>query len=376
MTRKREFLACPGNWIYGLGIKALHRKGVGMRLSNVIVAALTLVLSATVFGKPEKLAVGDPAPGLNIDVWVKGSEVKITPGKVYVIEFWATWCVPCKKSIPHLTELQKKYGRDKLVVVGISDENQELVESFVKKQGDNMDYVVATDRRNGTSRSWMKAAGMEGIPAAFIVDRAGNVAYIGRPNEESFSLTLASVMSGRYDPVLQKQAEPILQSARRARKVRNWRIALRHYDEVIALDSMVFADIAIERFSMILLDMNDAPQAYDYADSVLIRDKFAKDPGALRMLAAVITRHPDIEPDDRDLEVAMTAAELSLTLEGTRDPEALSMAALVHFHRGEIDEAVELQTRAYFLAEPVEKAGYKRVLASYQDAANRATAGS
>jgi hypothetical protein len=72
----------------------------------------------------------------------------------------------------------------------------------------------------------------------------------------------------------------------------------------------------------------------------------------------------------------MTAAELSLTLEGTRDPKSLSMAALVHFHRGEIDEAVELQTRAYFLAQPDVKAGYKRVLASYKDAANRATAGS
>ena len=347
-----------------------------MRLSNVIVAALALALSATVFGKPQKLAVGDPAPGLNIDVWVKGGEVKITPGKVYVIEFWATWCAPCRKSIPRLTELQTKYGRDRLVIVGISDENQETVESFVKKQGDNMDYVVATDRRNGTSRSWMRAAGMEGIPAAFIVDQGGKVAYIGRPNEESFYLTLASVMSGRYDPVLQEQAAPVLRSARRARKVRNWRMALRHYDEVIALDSMVFADVAIERFSMILLDMKDAPQAYDYASSELIRGKFAKDSGALRMLAAVIAKHPDIEPDNRDLEVAMTAAELSLTLEGTRDPESLSMAALVHFHRGEIDEALELQTRAYFLAQPEAKAGYKRVLGSYRAAANRATAGS
>jgi thiol-disulfide isomerase/thioredoxin len=313
-----------------------------MRLSNVIVAALTLALTATVFGKPQKLAVGDPAPGLSIDVWVKGDEVKIAPGKVYVIEFWATWCAPCRKSIPHLTELQKKYG-DRLVIIGVSDEPQETVEPFVNKQGDNMDYVVATDRRNGTNRSWMKASGMEGIPAAFIVDAAGKIAYIGRPNEEAFYLTLASVMSGRYDPLLQKQAAPILQSARRARKVRNWRMALRHYDEVIALNPMVFADVAIERFSMILLDMDDAPQAYEYANRVLIRDKFAKDSGALRMLAAVIATHPDIKSADR---------------------------------RGEIDEAVEMQTRAYFLAKPDAKAGYKRVLASYRDAANRATAGS
>jgi thiol-disulfide isomerase/thioredoxin len=347
-----------------------------MRLSNLIVAALALALSAVALGKPEKLAIGDQAPGLNIDVWVKGSEVQLQAGKVYVIEFWATWCVPCKKSIPHLTELQKKYGRDKLVIVGISDEPAATVEPFVQQQGDNMDYVVATDRRNGTNRAWMKAAGMQGIPTAFIVDRSGKIAFIGNPLDESFDLTLASVMSGRYDPVLQEQAAPMLQSARRARQVRNWRMALRHYDEVIGLDSMVFADVAIERFSMILLDMKDPEQAYEYARDELIGGKFAKDAGALRMLAEEIATSPDIEREGRDLEVAMTAAEKALALEGTRDPESLSMAALVHFHRGEIDEAVELQTRAYFLAAPEAKAGYKRVLSSYRHAADRASSGS
>jgi tetratricopeptide (TPR) repeat protein len=210
---------------------------------------------------------------------------------------------------------------------------------------------------------------------AFIVDRAGKIAFIGHPLDEAFDLTLASVLSGRYDPILQKQADPLLQSARRARQVRNWRMALRHYDEVIAMNPMVFAYVAIERFSMILLDMKDAPQAYDYASNDLIGDKFAKDAGALRMLAEEIATNPEIKPDHRDLDVAMTAAELSLNLEGRRDPEALSMAALVHFHRGEIDEAVELQTRAYFLARPDAKAGYKRVLAGYQDAASRAGTG-
>jgi thiol-disulfide isomerase/thioredoxin len=347
-----------------------------MRLSNVIAVALALTLPGAALGAGPKLTVGDQAPGLAIENWVKGAEVKIEPGKVYVIEFWATWCLPCKKSIPHLTEVQEKYGRENLVVVGISDESKEVVESYVTRMGDKMDYTVATDRRDATGRSWMKAAGLEGIPSAFIVDRQGKIAFIGSPLEEAFYLTLASVVSGRYDPALQAQAEPILKSARRARKVRNWRMALRHYDEVVAMDSMVFADVAIERFSMVLLDMKDADQAYEYARGGLVGGKFAKDAGALRMLAQVIATHPDIEQGDRDLELAMAAAERSLALDGTRDPESLSVAALVHFHRGEIDEAVELQTRAYFLAEPKAKAGYKRVLVSYQDAVDRATAGS
>jgi thiol-disulfide isomerase/thioredoxin len=343
-----------------------------MRLTNLTAAVLTLALAGAALGAGEKLKVGDEAPGLNIDAWVKGSEIKIEPGKVYIVEFWATWCAPCRKSIPQMTKVQEQYGRDRLVVIGISDEAKEVVEPFVAKQGKKMDYTVATDRRNATNRAWMKAAGLSGIPAAFIVDRQGKLAFIGSPLSEAFYLTLRSVVSGRYDPALQTQAEPILQSARRARQVRNWRMAQRHYDEVIELNSMVFADVAIERFSMVLLDMKDPSQAYQYARGDLIDQKFAKDAGALRMLAEVIVGHPDIAPDDRDLELAMAAAEQSLTLEGARHPESLSVAALVHYHRGEIDEAVELQTRAYFLAEPKAKAGYKRVLASYRDAADRA----
>ncbi|MHC4129978.1 MAG: TlpA family protein disulfide reductase [Planctomycetota bacterium] len=346
-----------------------------MRLSNVIAATLALTLPGAALGADEKLAVGDQAPGLNIETWVKGQEVKIEPGKVYIIEFWATWCAPCKKSIPHLTELQKKYGPDKLVIVGITDEAQEIVESFVQKQGDNMDYTVATDRRGACNRLWMRAAGLQGIPAAFIVDRGGKVAFIGNPLDDAFDQTLASVMSGRFDPALQKQAAPILKSARRARTVRNWRMALRHYDQVIEMDAMVFADVAIERFSMILLDMKDSDEAYEYARSGLIDGKFAKDSGALRMLAEEIATNPDIERAGRDLEVAMVAADKSLQLEGRRDPESLAAVALVHYHRGEIQEAVQLQTRAYFLARPEVKAGFKRVLGSYRDAADRAGTG-
>ena len=55
--------------------------------------------------------VGDPAPRLQVDRFVKGAPVKdFKQGQVYVVEFWATWCRPCKESIPHITELQKKYG--------------------------------------------------------------------------------------------------------------------------------------------------------------------------------------------------------------------------------------------------------------------------
>jgi thiol-disulfide isomerase/thioredoxin len=345
------------------------------RTSSVVVAGLALALTLVGSGPAvarDKLEIGSPAPELNVEDWVKGSAVTIEKGKVYVIEFWATWCGPCRKSIPHLTKLQDRYGTDKVVVVGISDEHKDVVEKFVQKQGENMGYTVGIDRRNATNRAWMQAAGLKGIPAAFIVDRAGKIAFIGHPLDDSFVLTLESVVAGRYDPVLQAQADPILKSARRARTVRNWRMALRHYDEVIELNPRVFADVAIERFNMVLLDMKDPEQAYDYAEHELIGKKFAKDAGAQRMLAEVITLHPDIPDEQRDMDLALTAAENSLALDGPSNAEALRVAALVRYHRGEVKQAVEMQTRAYFLVSPNEKASYKRVLDSYRDAAGRA----
>ena len=68
--------------------------------------------------------IGDKAKPLEIAEWVKGKkDVDVTDGKsVYVVEFWATWCGPCRTTIPHLTELQKEYS-DKVVFVGVSKED-------------------------------------------------------------------------------------------------------------------------------------------------------------------------------------------------------------------------------------------------------------
>jgi thiol-disulfide isomerase/thioredoxin len=129
------------------------------------------------------LEVGSPAPKLEVQEFIKGEPVKsFEKGKIYVVEFWATWCPPCRTSIPHLTEMQKKYKDAVFIGVSISENNWDGVKQFVTEMGEKMDYRVAMDGRAGKmAKNWMAAAAQQGIPTAFIVNGEGKIAWIGHP---------------------------------------------------------------------------------------------------------------------------------------------------------------------------------------------------
>lgn len=143
---------------------------------------------------PTKL--GDAAYPLAGLTWVKGDPVTLSPGNVYVVEFWATWCPPCRASIPHLTALQKKY-QDRVTFIGVSQETVETVEPFVTAQAEQMDYTVAVDPTKKVSRGYMTAFGQGGIPHAFVVDGAGKVVWHGHPMDP-IEPVLDQVLAGAY----------------------------------------------------------------------------------------------------------------------------------------------------------------------------------
>ena len=81
-----------------------------MKRTVLFIFAGALALAGSLFAAD----LGDEAKPLQISKWVKGKKVNLAKGKgkkVYVVEFWATWCPPCRTTIPHLTELQKKYKK-------------------------------------------------------------------------------------------------------------------------------------------------------------------------------------------------------------------------------------------------------------------------
>ncbi len=168
--------------------------------------ALFLTLAVALPADAQSLSIGDPAPKLEVKSFVKGEPVtKFEPGKVYVVEFWATWCGPCKASIPHLTELQKKNPGVSFIGVSVLEQQPEGVKPFVDEMGDKMAYRVAMDAvdekaegdQGAMARNWLKAAGQNGIPSAFVVNGGGKIAWIGHPME--MDKPLQKIVSGAWD---------------------------------------------------------------------------------------------------------------------------------------------------------------------------------
>src|SRR5437762_6606240 len=154
----------------------------------VVFLAVALTLGLGGRAAAERLGIGDPDPKLEVKEFVKGDPVKqFDKGKTYVVEFWATWCGPCRTSIPHVTELQKKHKDVVFIGVSVWERDQSGVKPFVKEMGDKMDYRVAMDdvaegakgNEGKMAKNWMTAAEQDGIPAAFIVNGEGKVAWIG-----------------------------------------------------------------------------------------------------------------------------------------------------------------------------------------------------
>ncbi|MBL8876462.1 MAG: TlpA family protein disulfide reductase [Phycisphaerae bacterium] len=158
------------------------------------------------------LTVGSMAPRISVDRWLKGAPVySYERGRVYVVEFWATWCTPCVASIPHLTELQQKYPN--ITIIGVTaseqptrsnlDDRLTKAEAFVAKQGTRMDYTVAYDGNGFMWSNWMIPAQRGGIPATFIVGPEGRIEWIGHPQMDEFDRALEEVVNRpgvRNDP--------------------------------------------------------------------------------------------------------------------------------------------------------------------------------
>lgn len=141
----------------------------------VLALALSLALLALLLACKKKeefapLKKGAPAPDFALKD-MSGNLVRLSDfkGKVVLIEFWATWCPPCKMAIPELNELQARHAGSNLVILGISiDESREIVQDFM--EDNEISYTVLFDDQN-----LVEKYGVYTIPTALVIDPQGNI---------------------------------------------------------------------------------------------------------------------------------------------------------------------------------------------------------
>jgi thiol-disulfide isomerase/thioredoxin len=330
---------------------------------------LALLIATGAHAQSTTLKVGDAAPMIQVDKTIQGELPK--DGQPYVLEFWATWCGPCKKSIPHLNDLHNRLQTKGMVILGISDESEDKVKRYVKQKGKGMSYPIAICKKDkGVQRSFFKAAGRKGIPSAFIVGADRRIKWIGNPLDPQFDKVVVAVTSGRYDPVLQRKADPKLEAARRAAKVRNFKQAYGHMDEVIALDNMVFIDVAMDKYRMMLDQEKNQEGANAFADTMI--QMYSSKPQALQALGVFLASDPDLSQNDTGR--ARIVADMLIS-QKPRDVSSLSTSAAVAYHSGDFDRAVREQKMAWMYADPSAKPDLKASLDRYMASKRRGAAG-
>lgn len=115
--------------------------------------------------------IGQKPPKFVVEKWL--TPAPGTQGKFVLIDFWATWCGPCRQSIPDLNNLHAKF-KDQIVFIGLSDESEDAVR---KMKSPKIEYSIAID----TSAQMKSAMEVRGIPHAIILDPNGIVRYEGHP---------------------------------------------------------------------------------------------------------------------------------------------------------------------------------------------------
>ena len=111
-------------------------------------------------------------------------------GKVVLLDFWATWCVPCREETPHFVELQQKYASD-LQIIGVSmDDTPEPVRTFYQQF--HMNYPVVM----GNAKTGEAYGGVLGLPIAFLIDRDGRIRkkHMGATKPETFENEIKALL--------------------------------------------------------------------------------------------------------------------------------------------------------------------------------------
>lgn len=173
-------------------------------MKNLILIIITIATSLSLIAQEGQLEVGKKVPALNVAEWLNGEPVvSFVPGMLYLVEFTHLDCAPCRKAIPHLTELQREYaGRLRVVSIysyytrdrRMADGYRDDIQALQTRMGDRMAYTVAMDRRDGaTNNRWNNN---QGFPNAYLVDGQGKLVWKGMGDYAVLAHAVATALAG------------------------------------------------------------------------------------------------------------------------------------------------------------------------------------
>lgn len=199
------------------------------------------------------LRMESPAPALEVKDWVRGQPLaNFQPGKVYIVDFWATWCGPSVSAMPSLMQLQEKYKGSGVEIVAVAadeeaataDEVGAYLDAWFTDKFPKLNFRIGLDCTGEMKKLWMQASSSLGIPSSFVVDRDSRIAFIGHPAE--LDDVLPKVLDGSWrtsdqaktadrERIARGREEVFLFKVSQAIKMEDWKTALSVIEEAIAL---------------------------------------------------------------------------------------------------------------------------------------------
>lgn len=327
-----------------------------------------------VYGNPNTytqapLTLGEQPPLLNIQQWLRGSPItKFEKEKVYLVEFWASWCNPCQKSIPHLNQIQEKYGPQGLEVVAIAAneahgygeaKGSKPLAQFLKRRGQTMRYTVGYTAAQETYGEWVEAARLSGLPWVFVIDREGLIAWIGQPFHESFDRVLAQIVANTHQREQLKRRHEINQQERvkgwdladqfwQAMDRQDWQKALGFSQRLRRMDPDWFYYESAMAFNLMWSYLDQKKSALQFAEDSL-KGFLKEKPEGLGVIVHQLLKADKIDAYTRDLAYRLTKQMLNLTR--AEDPATLLMMAQVANLKGHNEKAEAYLNQAEVLAD-------------------------
>ncbi|MGP1345283.1 MAG: redoxin family protein [Phycisphaerales bacterium] len=346
----------------------------------IATAALTpAIIAQAPAAEQKKLELGDRAPKLENVTWHQGSIESFEPGKVYVLDFWAPWCGPCIAAMPHMNEITEQYKDKGVKVIGVSiwpREGGQTVAEFLEGRNERdeaLKYLIAEDNADGTNaNAFMRAAGQNGIPTVMIVNREGQIAWIGHPMG-GMDGALEKIVAGTYDIAAEKakmakiaELQPQLGQAYQAQE---WERLFSLIDQMIALDPDQFSRMNMDKYLLLITQVGDTNRAKQVGREIMDGPLGKKHESMNQFAWYIVNPDNGMTKEQRDLDLAMQAAQRAVDMTKGENSDVLDTMARVHFWKGDLDKAIEFQTKAIELADERMKPYLQEALDEYKEAA-------